>query len=287
MEREHGSLVTAVMARAAVRQGAPEPIFTTLRTGLGTLIDRMAATLPPASVRMGTRVTSLRRTGPATGEGWLAGAVDAQGSSSEEHFDAVILATPADVTRDLIAPLDEDASRLLEMDATSAIVVALAYEAPAATALRIPPGFGFLVPPSDSPVPGTSPSLLAGTFMDQKFPHRAPSGAVFFRGFFGGNAAPRMLDWPDAEIAEAARVQFSRLLGPLPAASHTIVRRWPRSLPQYAVGHLGRMRALEDAVHRLPALRLIGNAYRGVGLPDLIAQGRSAAREMARCPVAP
>jgi oxygen-dependent protoporphyrinogen oxidase len=96
-----------------------------------------------------------------------------------------------------------------------------------------------------------------------------------------------MLDWPDAEIAEAARVQFSRLLGPLPAASHTIVRRWPRSLPQYAVGHLGRMRALEDAVHRLPALRLIGNAYRGVGLPDLIAQGRSAAREMARCAVAP
>jgi oxygen-dependent protoporphyrinogen oxidase len=290
MEREHGSLVTAVMRRAARRlaeQGAPEPIFTTLRTGLSTLIDLMAATLPTGSIHLGCRVTAicenLQGGWQLRIDGLHSASTRLQSRQSDvdgEHcFDAVLLATPAHVTRDLLAPLDAEAAALLDMEATSAIVVALAYEPEAAARLRIPRGFGFLVPPGEAL--STEPSLLAGTFMDQKFPARAPKGAVFLRGFFGGLAAPRMLDWPDAEIAEAARMQFSRLLGPLPPASHTAVRRWPHSLPQYAVGHVARMQALTARVERMRGLRLCGNAYQGVGLPNLVEHGRSAARELA------
>jgi oxygen-dependent protoporphyrinogen oxidase len=272
MEREHGSLVTAVMERAAKRQaehGAPEPIFTTLRSGLSTLIDRMAATLPEGSVRLGCTVTSL---GEDTQGGWRVGT----GSAAGERFDEVIVATPAHVTRELLAPLDAEAAALLTMEATSAIVVALAYEPERAAGLRIPRGFGFLVPPREAL--DEQPRLLAGTFMDQKFAWRAPAGGVFLRGFFGGLAAPGMLDWTDEAIAEAARLQFSRLVGPLPTASHMVVRRWPRSLPQYAVGHVGRMRALAGRIDRMRGLRLVGNAYQGVGLPNLVEHGRSAAR---------
>ncbi len=322
MEQEHGSLVTAVMQRAASQQaerGAPEPIFTTLRPGLQTLIDRMAATLPAGSIRLGCCVTSIRpaihpaihpsdqQTGrPATAWrlqtttssnpslpiDWTADClVDSPIDQFAEHeppatFSAILLATPAHITRSLLAPLDPEAAGLLQMDATSAIVVALAYEPSVALPLRIPRGFGFLVPPGEalnsepSLLAGTSPSLLAGTFMDQKFASRAPAGAVFLRGFFGGHAAPHMLDWPDEQIAEAARRQFSRLLGPLPAASHTVVRRWPRSLPQYAVGHLARMQALKGRIDQIRGLALIGNAYQGVGLPNLVEHGRSAARAL-------
>ena len=278
MEREHGSLVSAVMERAARRQsehGAPEPIFTTLRSGLSTLIDCMAATLPVGSIHTGCRVTALR---PATDGGWRLNIDIAGAEHSEKTFDAVILATPAHVTRELLAPSDGQAADLLAIDATSAIVVALAYKPEAAVGLRIPRGFGFLVPPGEAL--NQSPRLLAGTFMDQKFPARAPKGAVFLRGFFGGQAAPHMMDWPDLEIAEAARVQFSRLLGPLPAASHTVVRRWPRSLPQYAVGHLARMQALQGRIDQMRGLQLVGNAYHGVGLPNLVEHGRTVARTL-------
>jgi oxygen-dependent protoporphyrinogen oxidase len=40
------------------------------------------------------------------------------------------------------------------------------------------------------------------------------------------------------------------------------------------------MAELDVQVTRLPNLRLIGNAYRGVGLPDLVHSSRTAAREL-------
>ena len=199
MEQEHGSLVTAVMQRAASQQaerGAPEPIFTTLRPGLQILIDRMAATLPASSIRLGCCVTSIRPaihsarqpTDKQANTWRVERTVTSPISPADqfaEHeppatFSAILLATPAHITRALLAPLDPEAAGLLQMDATSAIVVALAYEPSVALPLRIPRGFGFLVPPGEalksepSLLAGTSPSLLAGTFMDQKFASRAP-----------------------------------------------------------------------------------------------------------------
>lgn len=299
MEREHGSLITAVMQRAALERAAPDlPLFTTLADGLEALIDRMAAALAPTSIRLGTAVTSLRR----HAQGWTLGTQAHGEAPREQTFDAILLATPAHVTRALLQPIHPAAADLLQMDATSAIVVALAFERSRASALRIPRGFGFLVPGGNhSPAAEAGPTLLAGTFLDQKFPGRAPQGAVLLRGFFGGEQAPAMLDWTDERIAEAARAHFARLVGPLPSPDHIVVRRWPRSLPQYTVGHVERMARLEgllnafpaadpaafpgaDPAERpgtLPAIRLTGNAYHGVGLPSLVEHGRSAARALA------
>jgi oxygen-dependent protoporphyrinogen oxidase len=286
MEREHGSLITAVMLRAAT--SPPEPIFTTLRSGLETLIHRMAATLPADSIHLHTEVTAVHQ---AEDHRWRltlapqAEALAIPSAAPSIHrpaslaFDAIILATPAHVTRNLLSPLDPEAASLLTMETTSAVVAALLWEPDAARHLRIPRGFGFLVPPDQAL--SSEPSLLAGTFMHQKFPFRAPQGAVFLRGFFGGQAAPRMHSWPDADIAAAARAHFARFLGPLPAPTHIVVSRWPQSLPQYAVGHITRMRALDTRLQCMPGLALIGNAYSGVGLPNLVEQGRAAARKFA------
>ncbi|MEO6803954.1 MAG: protoporphyrinogen oxidase, partial [Granulicella sp.] len=53
---------------------------------------------------------------------------------------------------------------------------------------------------------------------------------------------------------------------------------WPRSLPQYSVGHMERMASLQQRVNAIGNLWLLGNGYRGVGLPDLIRDARIAAR---------
>ena len=274
MEREQGSLITALQSRE--RGQTLGPVFTTLKSGLQTLIDRMAAGIPLQGIRLHAPVLKLERQDGRWSVFTAAGA---------ETFDAIILATPAHVTRQLLMPLDARFDGPLTMDASSAIVVALAFEPEKAKTLRIPRGFGFLEPAENTARqrnathgPQADPPMLACTFVDQKFAYRVPQGGVLLRGFFGGDAALSLLGASDALIASLAQRSLSRFLGPLPQPEFSVVRRWPRSLPQYTVGHLDRMSQLKTLVRHFPSLHLIGNAYHGVGLPDLVRQGRDAAQ---------
>jgi oxygen-dependent protoporphyrinogen oxidase len=285
IEREDGSLILGLQARLRAasnnRFGTSVPIFTSLRDGLGTLIERMEQRIPAASIRRDTAVRALER----AGERWRV-RTECNGVQSEELFDAVILAVPAHVAAALLAPLDATMPALLPQQASSAIVVALAFTPASAASMRIPRGFGFLVPQKKPALAGSTQdarealarrALLACTFVDQKFPHRAPPGAVLLRAFFGGPLAPALLAEPDATLAGLAQQALATTLGKLPEPEFTVVRRWPQSLPLYAVGHLQRLEELQRRVALLPGLHLIGNAYHGVGLPDLIAAGRAAA----------
>jgi protoporphyrinogen/coproporphyrinogen III oxidase len=263
MEREHGSLIAGLQARAAAVEGkAKAAIFTTLRSGLGTLVDRMTAAIPEDWIRMADAVRFVSY----GDEGWLVGT-----ARGVERFDGVMMAAPVDEARALLGPVDGRAAELMEMDASSAVVVGFGF--PDAAQFAVPQGFGFLVPP------GSDSLLLACTFMDQKFDDRVPQGGRLVRAFFGGAAAERLMRCGNDEIAVVARMELARVLGPLPDPQMTVVRRWPRSLPQYGVGHLERMAELMDRVKGLEGLWLLGNGYRGVGLPDLVRDSRAAARE--------
>jgi protoporphyrinogen/coproporphyrinogen III oxidase len=262
MEREHGSLITAVQARAAASKASP--IFTTLRSGMGTLVDRMVAAIPEDWIRLAAEVRFISY----GQEGWLVGT-----ERGVAQFDAVVMAAPVDVARWLLEPVDAEMAPLMEMEASSAVVVGFGF--PDAAQFAVPPGFGFLVPP------GSDSLLLACTFVDQKFDDRVPQGGRLVRAFFGGKAAERMMRCGNDETAVVARMELARILGPLPEPQITVVRRWPRSLPQYGVGHLERMKALEERVKALEGLWLLGNGYRGVGVPDLVRDARAAARQIA------
>ena len=85
----------------------------------------------------------------------------------------------------------------------------------------------------------------------------------------------------DEEIASLALRELRSILGPLPTPILTVVRRWPRALPQYAINHLERTAELSKRIDSPGNLWLLGNGYRGVGLPDLIRDARAAAREAA------
>jgi oxygen-dependent protoporphyrinogen oxidase len=279
MEAEYGSLVVAVRARASTSVGTA-PVFTSLKSGLGTLIHRMVESLPTASIRMQEKVTSVT----TDGQQWTVRA----DSGDLATYDALLIALPAAGTRRLLASMHHPAAdridRLLPMAASSALCVALGYLPEKAARLRISRGFGFLAPPANSAghaatttPPGETVSLLAATFVDQKFAHRVPPGGILLRGFFGGHAAESLRAAGDATVAEETRRQLSLLLGPLPAPDVTVVRHWPQSLPQYEVGHTFRMRQLAQLLDPLPNLHLLGNAYNGVGLPDLIRDARAAA----------
>jgi oxygen-dependent protoporphyrinogen oxidase len=260
MEREHGSLIAALQARGTTARA--NAVFTTLRSGMGTLVDRMIAAIPEDWVRLAAEVQFVSY----GEEGWLVGT-----ARGVERFDAMMMAAPVDVARALLEPVDERAAHLMEMDASSAVVVGFGF--PDASTFSVPRGFGFLVPK------GSDSLLMACTFVDQKFDERVPQGGRLVRAFFGGKAAERLMRCGNDETAAVARMELARVLGPLPEPQMTVVRRWPRSLPQYGVGHPERMKELEERVQALDGLWLLGNGYRGVGLPDLVRDSRAAARQ--------
>jgi oxygen-dependent protoporphyrinogen oxidase len=295
MERTHGSLVAALAERSVARGDAGTPIFTSLRNGMGALVERLTASIPPGWIRPNTAVEGLRAPG-AGGGPWMVRTVTTGKRRSEEAFDAVLLALPLDGTRTLLRPLLAEAPGLLPMESSSAVLVALCFAD--AGAVPLPEGFGFLVPPAwegaNEAMGTTGTLLLACTFTDQKFAHRVPPGGRQMRAFFGGAAADRLARCNNDEIATIARLELARILNshnhaqapltgpaptPLPPSVLTVVRRWPNSLPQYAVGHLERAAELEARLAReLPGLKLLGNSLHGVGLPDLVRDARETVR---------
>ena len=299
MERERGSLILALEEREAERRAmgkAVQPIFTTLRSGLGTLTETLTEQLPAHILQLNRSVQSVRRLDSVRHTGWIVrhrltlreeplemraiGTMQSPGTQ-EDTFDELILACPGHVTARLLEPIDRTASQLLPVEASSAILVAFGWRR---AEFALPPGFGFLVPVPSRGTP-TQSKLLAATFVDQKFPHRVPEGGRLVRAFFGGEGANELLSRcaDDTEIAALALHELRRILraedgSRLPEPDLIFVRRWPLSLPQYAVGHLERMAALDRQMASMPGLHLLGNALHGVGLPDLIRSSRTLAR---------
>ena len=267
LEREHGSLIVAMERAAAARGGRPlRPVFTTLRSGVGTLIERLAAEIGADTIALNTKVVAVGR----EGSGWLVSTAHGQA-----FHQRLIVATQAHATCDLLRPALPRIEDLLPARASSAVLVAFAFD----EEFALPAGFGFLAPAGEA-------EIMAGTFTDQKFDGRVPPGKRLLRAFFGGPAESAHDGRTDTELARVALAELRRILGAsgcfsLPEPALTLVRRWPRSLPQYAVGHLERMAELDRMVAGLPGLTLLGNAYRGVGLPDLIREARAAARAVA------
>jgi protoporphyrinogen/coproporphyrinogen III oxidase len=77
-----------------------------------------------------------------------------------------------------------------------------------------------------------------------------------------------VLEASDDDIVQAV-ARFHAAVVPLPGEpEHAAVVRWPRSMPQFELGHLDRVARIRDA---LPAgIFLTGQAYDGVGIPDCV-----------------
>jgi oxygen-dependent protoporphyrinogen oxidase len=281
METKYGSLTRGMLAahkrmRAMAKNStgpkreAP-PIFTALRGGMSQLVDALVARIDPANLRVGTPVSAIRR---AAGGGW---SVEAGGTP--ETFDALIMAAPAWAAANLLAPVDTAlGGELGGIPYSSSITLNLIYDE--AKIGRLPEGFGFLVPAVEGR------AMLACTFVHRKFLGRTPPGKAVFRAFLGGMNREAMLGESDEALVATVRREMAAILGAKTFSAdvepeHAQVSRWRRAMAQYTVGHKGRMQRIAARVAELPGLRLVGNAYDGIGVPDCVRLGRQAARELA------
>jgi oxygen-dependent protoporphyrinogen oxidase len=103
---------------------------------------------------------------------------------------------------------------------------------------------------------------------------------VLLRAFVGGALFPESYDLGDDRMLAAIGRDLDELLGVRAQPIDTVVTRWPRSMPQYNVGHLERVARIEDEVGRYPSLALAGAALRGVGIPDCVRSGEAAGERL-------
>jgi len=135
-------------------------------------------------------------------------------------------------------------------------------------------GFGFVVPRTERR------AVLACTFSSVKYPGRAPEGHALLRCFMGGALNERMLESDDPALVAGARDELRQALGITAEPVLTRVARWTKAMPQYHVGHAGRIEAIEQCAAALPGLHLAGGAYRGVGIADCVRSGEAAAERV-------
>jgi oxygen-dependent protoporphyrinogen oxidase len=84
----------------------------------------------------------------------------------------------------------------------------------------------------------------------------------------------------DDEIKRLARAELEQIFGLTGREDFAMVARHARSMPQYHVGHIDLIDAIEREVERHHGLALAGNAYRGVGIPDCVHSGEQAAERV-------
>jgi oxygen-dependent protoporphyrinogen oxidase len=154
---------------------------------------------------------------------------------------------------------------LTEIQYTSSASVLLAFDH-----ADVPSGFGFLVPRSEGR------KMLACTFVHKKFAHRAPEGSALLRCFFSSSRMRKMSGYSDAVLVDLAQRELQQIIGLASTPRFARVFRWECALPQYEVGHLERVAKMERQLAELPGIRLIGNSFYGVGIPDCIKSARQA-----------
>jgi oxygen-dependent protoporphyrinogen oxidase len=266
IERKYGSLIRGMLAARKARAKAPPgetSLFVTLQGGLRELVAALEEALDGVEILTGRSVTGLERA-----DGGYSVHLD---DGDQRQADSVVLAIPAHPAADLLTPLYPSlADGLRAIRYVSTATVSLGYRR---EDMPHPlDGFGFVVPASEPC------DILACTWTSTKFDHRAPDDTVLLRAFVGGPRGETLVAQDDATIIRTVRAEFRRILGIEAHPTVARVFRWREANPQYDVGHLEHVSALEALCP--PGLFLTGSAYRGVGIPDCIRQGTETAAQV-------
>lgn len=254
LEREHGSLIRGAFARK--KGPAPGGAMISFREGLEQLPRELARQI--GDVRTGVACRRIVR--------------------SAEGFRAETDAGPVEAGRVVLSVPADAAARLLEREALAEIPyapVSLVSTGWRREDVAHPlDGFGFLAPRKEGL------RVLGVLFPSEIFPERAPAGHVVLTAFAGGRTDPEVAAWDDERLFSEILGELRKTLGVRGEPVISTIRRWPRAIPQYELGHgrfLDLAREIESA---LPGLRIGGNFLRGVSVPDCIRNATALAEEL-------
>jgi oxygen-dependent protoporphyrinogen oxidase len=277
--RRQATLTDAVRAvRGATAQAPAGPVFMGVEGGVGRLPLAVAdaVTALGGEIRTAVPVDALvRRAGRDGGaDTW-----EVRTGREVLHADAVVLATPAPAASRLLAAVSPAAAAELgAIEYASMALVTLAFRR--ADVAGLPEGSGFLVPPVDGR------TIKASTFSGHKWKWVDEGAGDLFvlRTSVGRYGEEEHLERDDADLVAASLRDLGDAVGLTARPVAAEVTRWVGGLPQYPVGHLDRVARIRAAVAALPALRVCGAAYDGVGVPAVVADAWRAADEILATP---
>jgi len=280
LERRHGSLIRGMLAARHAptgrdrSAGPPRTMFVTLREGLGMMVDALVSRLSKSGVTLmpGRRVVGLRARSGQPAKGTNAIRLE---DGTAVSADAVVLATPAYATAELVRPLNDSAAELLKaIPYASTATISLAYEVgEVGSTVK---GFGFVVPRAEGR------DLLAATWSSMKWPNRAPATRTLIRCYVGGIGRDALLKLDDGPLVRRVQEELASMTGLAAEPTYVEVNRWERAMPQYTLGHLQRLDEIQKSLGPYPGLYLAGAAYHGIGIPDCIRDGTETAAAVLR-----
>jgi protoporphyrinogen oxidase len=271
-------------------------MFLTYRGGLTTLVEALIAALEREGVymRSGRGLMEIHRMeGTVTGD--HVGMADVRGHGGRNHlseqgdgrsqegeyeasfndgnterFDAVVLSLPTFAIAQLLDTFPA-VKALADIPYVSVANVILAFQA--ADVTNRLDGSGFLVPRTEGKF------ITACTWTSSKWLHTAPTDKLLLRCYIGRSGAEDWLALSDDDLVARVRADLKDMLGLEAEPLFHEITRLPKSMPQYPVGHLDRIRAArEQLAAAMPGVAIAGAGFHGVGLPDCIRQGKEAAQ---------
>ncbi|MBF0310644.1 MAG: protoporphyrinogen oxidase [Magnetococcales bacterium] len=272
LEAEYGSLLKGALALGQVNKGAgmPKGRLVSFDGGMQFLSRAISRALPPGSVRTGLRITRLSR--HERGEPWRCyweGRVE----RGIERGDQLVLSVPAREAAFLLRELAPQAAAVLEGIPYAPIAsVALGYaRAQVAHSLN---GFGFLIPRKEGV------RSLGGLFSSSLFPGRAPEGHCLLTAFIGGAMDTAFPTETTPDLAARVVDDMAHLLG-IQGAPHLLApTRYERAIPQYTLGHLQRIAAIDRHLEALPGLWTRANWRDGIAVAECVRQAELTAERI-------
>jgi len=262
--RRHRSVLLATRPKAG-RSTPSQPALVTLRTGLVALVDALVASCGEDSFMFGAPVSSLSR----SGRGFDVHLADGRSLPA----DAVVLATPAFISAPLLAGCaPEAAAACAAIPYAGVASVTLVYSNEAVG--RELDSTGFLVPAAEGLM------LVGCSWLSAKWPHLADPSVVLVRAMVGRDGDARFEAMSDGELVERVHCELVTTMGMRADPKEATVRRWPRAMPQYTVGHQGRLDRIDRDLADVPGLAVTGAAFRGVGVASCVSQAAQAATEL-------
>ena len=274
-ERQYGSVVRGAMKSRPEKSARKErPPLCSFRQGMGALTWALADKLSDG-VKTGTRAISVARVDPGAGAPQYEIRVAKAGLEETIQTSAVIFATPAYVSSQLLSSVSTRLAASLSAIAYAPVTVVSAGYFARQTANPLN-GFGFLVPRSEK-------LRTLGTIWNSSlFPGRAPEGRIAITSFVGGATDSEFCGKPEAEIKSIVHAENARVLGIEGPPVASAIWKHPKALPQYNLGHGHTVEAIRKAEQATPGLFFSANYLEGPSLGKCVEQAFTTAEAVHR-----
>ncbi|MEK3876711.1 protoporphyrinogen oxidase [Paenibacillus sp. FSL M7-0420] len=275
VERQYGSLIrgmTTGRKPVETHTGTKKSAFLTFRQGLQSLVHALIHELQDVRQITGTGAKSIRVLGGAGSSGAARYEVELETGELLEADD-IYVTVQNFAAAELLRP-HVDVSALDAVNYVSVANVVLAFTRQ--DIVTEYDGSGFLVPRKEGR------NITACTWTSTKWLHTSPDDKVLLRCYVGRSGDEQNVELPDDALAELVRKDLREIMGITAAPLFTEITRLRSSMPQYPVGHPGRIAGLRsELAQKLPGVYAFGAGYDGIGMPDCIKQAKLTAETAA------